>query len=583
MNRIDRAGRLQFEGAERRIGEHLKMTAAPRSTTRRAGVLGIATVLFALTFAARLAIRDPNALLANFYVVPIALLAVEFGTWAGVIAAAASLGLVLAWSAIETVDVGVLGYSSRIAVLFVTGAVVGWFSERLRADIVGRELAQRRLAMYVDELERSNDQLGRSVERLEAFAAIARAVGGETDIQRVLTLILERGREILPGRGLIAYLREGDELVAVDSQLLPVGWPHRLAVHESLAGEVLLTGHPRQVSMEIEAERAGLGIPWDGVAILVPLLFRGETLGVLCAIDVGDEERFPAEDEQLLMSIAASAATAVTNARSVAAVRLRSSLEAAEEARARWARELHDETLQGLSGVRMVLTAGLAQRQPGALRGAGEAAKEHLGEEMRKLRHLIHELRPAALDDLGLAPAIGSLAKRQATLGGFTPELTLKLASHDRLSRETENVIYRIVQEALSNVVKHAAASRVILTVTGFPDRVELTVEDDGPGFETEAAHEGFGLVGMRERALLVGGQLRIASLEDGGTRVSAVLPRPASGARSSGASVPKPILGHSTAGVPPSSGVASADGGPAPSTVPPTIPLRPPAIDHLN
>ncbi len=91
-------------------------------------------------------------------------------------------------------------------------------------------------------------------------------------------------------------------------------------------------------------------MPGAGEALLVPLIFRGETLGVLAGIDREDGRAFDDEDEQLLMSVAASAATAVATARSVAAERLRLSLEAAEQARARWARELHDETLQGLTG-----------------------------------------------------------------------------------------------------------------------------------------------------------------------------------------------------------------------------------------
>ena len=129
------------------------------------------------------------------------------------------------------------------------------------------------------------------------------------------------------------------------------------------------------------------------------------------------------------MSVAASAATAVATARSVAAARLRLSVEAADQARARWARELHDETLQGLTGVRMVLSAGLARDDFDALRRAAETADAHLAEEMRKLRDLIAELRPAALDDLGLGPAIESLAKRQAAIGGFAVELDVELGS----------------------------------------------------------------------------------------------------------------------------------------------------------
>jgi signal transduction histidine kinase len=258
----------------------------------------------------------------------------------------------------------------------------------------------------------------------------------------------------------------------------------------------------------------------------VPLVFRGEVLGVLAGIDRMDGGEFELEDEELLMAVAASAATAVATARSVAAARLRLSVEAADQARTRWARELHDETLQGLTGARMVLSAGLARGEPGPLRRAAEAADVHLGEEMRKLRELIAELRPAALDDIGLGPAIESLAKRQADIGRFSVDLRIAL-NGQRLARDAENAIYRIVQEALNNAVKHAHARHVSLSVDQLADHVELSVTDDGCGFEPRLVRAGFGLAGMRERAALEGGQLSVSSADGGPTCVSAVLPLP--------------------------------------------------------
>ncbi len=518
---------MEFEAAERRAIEQLKVTVPPRSSTRRTAFLAVAIALFALTFAARLVVNDPDALVANFYVVPIAVVGIEFGTRAGVLAAVAAVCLVVVWSAVDDVDVTALGYSSRIAALLVTGAVVGWFSDRLHADIAERQQVQRHLAVYADELERSNDHLTRTVEQLEAFAEIARAVGDETDLDRVLSLILTRGREIIAVRELIAYLPEGDELAAVGGRMAPADPRHRLAIHGSVAGEVLLTGRPRRISTDDRLRELELETPHASAVMLMPLVFRGEILGVLCAIDSADGRTFGEEDEQLLMSVAASAATAVATARSVAAARLRVSIEAAEQARARWARELHDETLQGLGGVRMILSAGLARNHLVSLRQAAETADAYLGDEMRNLRGLIAELRPAALDDLGLVSAIESLANREAAIGKFSVEVDTDLHREQRRAPDTEMAIYRIVQEALSNVVKHAGARRVTLQVRQLPDRVELAVADDGCGFEPCRNHEGFGLVGMRERALLAGGTLSVTSAHGAGTRVSAVLPLP--------------------------------------------------------
>jgi signal transduction histidine kinase len=379
--------------------------------------------------------------------------------------------------------------------------------------------------LYADQLERANQYLARSVEQLEAFAEIARGVGGETDLERVLSLILEHGRGIIDAGLLVVYLPDGDDLVVLSGAVPRADPPPRIPVTGSLAGEVLISGRPRRISGAEDSERLSELAPGAREAILVPLVFRGETLGVLAGIDRPDRRPFGEEDHQLLASIAASAATAVATARSVAADRLRLSVEAADQARARWARELHDETLQGLTGVRMVLSAARARDDLEALRRAVDAADSHLGGEMRNLRDLIAELRPAALDDLGLGPAIESLAKRQAAIGGFTVDLQLGLNSGHRLPQDTETAIYRIAQEALSNAVKHADANRVRLRVDQRADQVELAVQDDGRGFHPLGAGEGFGLTGMRERAVLAGGQLSVTSEDGGPTCVTAVLP----------------------------------------------------------
>jgi signal transduction histidine kinase len=528
MSATARARQIAFEAAERRVLDSLRAPAAERSSqARRLVVLAAAAALFALIFAARLAMDDPDALIANFYVVPIALLAIEFGTRAGVLAAATALGLVFVWSALQTVHLGALGYTARGAALLVTGAVVGRFSERLRADIAERRHAQRHLSLYADQLARANQQLAQSVERLEAFAEIARAVGGETDLERVLSLILAHGREIVPARSLLVCLPEGGELVALTGEERPDDARLRLPLRDSPAGEVLLGGRPLRVDREDRARGLEQLMPGAGRALLVPLVFRGETLGVLAGIDRDDGRAFTDEDEQLLLSVAASAATAVATARSVAAERLSLSIDAAEQARARWARELHDQTLQGLAGARMVLSAGLAREDPAALRRAAETADAHIGVEIRSLRDLITELRPAALDDLGLGPAIESLAKRQAAAAGFTVDMDIEFTSSKR-PREIEDAIYRIVQEALSNVARHAGAERATLQVRQLPRRLEVTVQDDGCGFAPDGPSEGFGLIGMRERAHLLGGALSLSSVEGGPTSVSAVLPLPA-------------------------------------------------------
>jgi signal transduction histidine kinase len=279
--------------------------------------------------------------------------------------------------------------------------------------------------------------------------------------------------------------------------------------------------------LRISSDR--LGVPDAHTALLVPLEFRGRALGVLVAFDrIGAEMEFGAEQEKLLQSFAASAATAVATAQTVEQERLRESMASAEQERRRWARELHDETLQGLAGFQVLLSSALRRSDATSLEEAVRLAVEQLGTEIEKLRMLITELRPAALDELGLQPAIESLASRVAAVEGLEVETDVSLGADDeRLSPELETAVYRLVQEALTNVVKHAEAKRVSVLVTRKSGSVTAVVEDDGRGFEEAASAVDLGLVGMRERVALLGGRLVVETSRGAGTTIAAEVPLP--------------------------------------------------------
>jgi signal transduction histidine kinase len=303
----------------------------------------------------------------------------------------------------------------------------------------------------------------------------------------------------------------------------------RVPVEGSLSGQVLKSMRPERVDdvssrmMVLEAE-----LPLCGRnALLVPLVFRSEPLGILIAAEKVGRARFEEEDSRLLESFAATAAVAVHTATSVAEQRLRHSIEASEQERRRWARELHDETLQGLGGLQMLLSSALRSGDESRLRAAVRDAVEQIGIEIANLRSLIVELRPPALDEIGLVPAVETLAQRIASAEGLTvaTDIAVALESSERLPLEVENTVYRVVQEALTNVAKHAAASRLEVEVLMEGDAVVATVTDDGRGFDTSAPTDGFGLVGMRERVALVGGEISVVSDEDGGTVLRAVIP----------------------------------------------------------
>jgi signal transduction histidine kinase len=312
----------------------------------------------------------------------------------------------------------------------------------------------------------------------------------------VLELIVERGRDLVGAAGVAILLRAEDGL--------------RVA---AAAGEL-----PPLAGARLAGDAAGAGLsPAEG--LLVPLVSQGRSLGLLAAFGT----RSGADDEQLLRAFAASAASAVVQARSVEERRLRTAVEAAEAERTRWARQLHDEPLQGLGALRLLLVGARRSRDPERLAAAVDAAVESLESEIDALRGLVRELRPAALDELGLGPALEGLAERSASRAGVTVEADVRLGER-RLASELEIAAYRIAQEALDNALRHAAATTVTVSVHAEDGTVQVEVCDDGHGFDSDAPAAGFGLRGMRERVELLGGELDVES-SAAGTRVTALLP----------------------------------------------------------
>ena len=374
------------------------------------------------------------------------------------------------------------------------------------------------------------DELEQSARRLEAARTIAVAVGAETELEQVLELIAKRGRALVEARSVVILLRDGDDLVvAASAGVTQRATGARVPIASSTTGHVL-ESHTVQriadVGSHLRISAAQLGVADARTALLVPLEYRGRGLGVLTAFDRGaDAAGFSTEDEMTLRAFAASGATAVALAQTVQHERLRHSLEAAEAERRRWARELHDETLQGLGGLRVLLTSALRRVEDDA---AAELLREgvaHVEREIENLRAIITELRPAALDDLGLAPAIDALVARVSAVEGLTIESEVDLPGDgERLGQELKTTVYRLVQEALTNVAKHARAEKVRVGVGTTSGRLKVEIADDGRGFDPGAAPSGFGLAGMRERVELSGGQLAVDSTPSG-TAVRAVLP----------------------------------------------------------
>ena len=391
-------------------------------------------------------------------------------------------------------------------------------------------------ARLYQDIERRRRELERVVRGLEATATIARAVGFETDLERVLELIVKRGRALIDARSLLVLLEQPDgdlRVFATAGESAEEARDAVVAGAGTLASSVLATGAAERVPRLSDRMGHGLEAVVGGAtsAIVVPLGFRGRARGVLVALDRAEGSPvFETDDEHLLTSFGASAAIAIATAQSVEAERLRHSMRASEAERQRWARELHDETLQELGGLKVLLESARAANRPRVLDDAVGKAVEQLELSIGGLQALITELRPAALDQLGVKPALEALFSRTTATSGLEISARIDLASdgareQPRLSGEIESTIYRLVQEALTNVVKHAEADRAWVEVTEEEQEVTVTVRDNGTGFDPDQSGGGFGLLGMRERAELANGRLLIDSSAGQGTTVRAVLP----------------------------------------------------------
>ena len=257
-------------------------------------------------------------------------------------------------------------------------------------------------------------------------------------------------------------------------------------------------------------------------ALYVPLLVHQRAVGVIVAYDKeGADPRFSDADMRVAEAFANRAALALELSERVGREAVRALLEGQEIERTRLARELHDETGQALASILLGLKPIERQigEEPVAL------IRELVGSALDDVRRLTTELRPPALDDYGLQPALERLTELVASRSGLDVQLNVR--STAALPPEFETALYRIIQEALTNIVKHAAASSVSVLVLDVEDGVRTVIEDDGAGFDASDVREGaLGLLGMRERVSLLGGRFEVESARGTGTTLIVDLPR---------------------------------------------------------
>ena len=367
--------------------------------------------------------------------------------------------------------------------------------------------------------------------QLESLDEITNAMLSEIEPRRLLQLVVDRMSALLDARFVAVLVAATDgwlEIAAAHGDEAEELVGERLGVDRSKAGRVFLEGTPTRVDSVLDdpdadpdlmrrvGARAGL---W------APLIVREETIGVLMALDrLQADPRFSDADLRLAQRFAVRAAVAVDLSRRVARTTVQRIVGGQEQERRRLSRELHDETGQALTSILLGLksiedTQG-TERFPAAL----AELREIVVATLQDVRRLAVELRPKALDDFGLVPALERLTDSFAEQTGIAMHLESRLPE-SRLPSEIETVLYRVVQEALTNVVKHAQAEHVSVLLHSKPGRVAAVIEDDGRGFADEDETEGIGLLGMRERVALVGGTVTLETRPGAGTTIVVEVP----------------------------------------------------------
>jgi signal transduction histidine kinase len=367
----------------------------------------------------------------------------------------------------------------------------------------------------------------RWLRQLEGLNEIGAALASEVELEPLLDLVARRMQELVGARLVLIALPDGQGSLSVTAaagrdDLVGIAFDPST----SKVGHVLQRGHTERVDAVVDDPEVdqrvarALGIT---SAMYLPLTVRGTPIGVVAVHDkLGADPRFDEGDVRLAESLVARAAIAVDLSERVSRDALRRVVDAQELERARLARELHDQTGQALTSILLGLKHLDDVVETDEAREATAAIRELVASTLQDVRRLAVELRPSALDDFGLVPAVERLAANLSEQSDLAVDFEARLGDR-RLPSEAETALYRIVQEALTNVVKHADAHRVSITLVRKEASVVVVIEDDGQGFDPGTVRAGaLGYTGMRERVELVGGRLTVESSPGAGTTLVA-------------------------------------------------------------
>jgi len=372
----------------------------------------------------------------------------------------------------------------------------------------------------------------RWLKQLESLNEIANALVSEVDLTRTLDLVAARLRELVQARIVLIALpaQDGDLVVrATDGEGAQEFVGMLLGREDSKAGRVLGRRRSERVDSmleDVEVDHEVSRLLEARTGLYVPMILRDRSIGIIAAHDKdAADARFTDEDVRLAEAFAARAAVGVDLSERVARDALRRVVSAQELERRRLARELHDETGQALTSILLGLKSLEDAKNDDELAASTSRVRELVVATLQDVRRLAVELRPKALDDFGLVPALERLVETFREQTGIQVDLEPRLGD-ERLPSDVETTLYRITQEALTNVVKHADAKRVSIVLTRRNGSVSAVIEDDGRGFsEGQGADNRLGLLGMRERVALVDGRLTVESSPGAGTTLSIEVP----------------------------------------------------------
>jgi PAS domain S-box-containing protein len=416
----------------------------------------------------------------------------------------------------------------------------GWRAIR---DGAGVHLGCRGSIQDITVRKQAEEESLARARQIEATYHTAREITQELDLRVVLQLICLRAAKIAgaEGGGIFLWNDRANHLVPHTGFQGAAGEFVRLG--EGLAGRVA----ERRQGLAVDdyahwadAHRSPLRRMGIGACWAEPLLCRDALVGVIVLWNWTAGPQFSRQDPQPLKLFAAQAAIAIENARLYEAVKghleevraLSSRLMVIREEEAmRIARDLHDEVGQALTSILLGVQALRSTEDPAEMRRHADELRVLTARSLDEIRRVIRSLRPPALDEVGLVAVLRRHLREYGAATGLRIDVCGPGLEHALLPPDVSIALFRIAQEAITNVGKHARAQCVSVTVTEREGHVILLVEDDGCGFDVAAARRSsrradhLGLVGMEERAALLGGAIRIESAPGQGTTVLAEIP----------------------------------------------------------